>query len=327
MVQARLREHVQHAARRAGLRVRRSEDHARHARQHDRARRTSRTARASRRATRRAAASRPASAASRSARISAWAVGSPRSSRSFGAAAISSPSLAITQPTGTSSCSIDRSASRSASRMKYSSRGKNAVLMPPTTSRRPGSARRAAARRAGRRGRPAAVRGRQRQRRAPPAPSSAGSISSLVPVDRVAQRASSGGRDSRARGAPCRRVAPVLGHQQQPLGRDRRRQSERLDAREPARPRAAGPAAGAARRTGGRSARSARPSQVVAAEHVALAGLPRSAASRWPAATSRTSTMFVAGVDDRGQTAEQVVADGRVDVSPGWSGRAARRST
>ena len=71
-------------------------------------------------------------AASRSASTSQWAVGSLRSSRSFGAAAITSPSWAITQPTGTSSCSKDRSASRNARRMKYSSRGKNRGVMLPS---------------------------------------------------------------------------------------------------------------------------------------------------------------------------------------------------
>src|SRR3954471_7057151 len=66
--------------------------------------------------------------ASRSARISAWAVGSPRSSRSLRAAASTSPSWTNTAPIGTSSCSSARSASRRASRMKYSSRGKNPRL-------------------------------------------------------------------------------------------------------------------------------------------------------------------------------------------------------
>ena len=47
----------------------------------------------------------------------------------------------------------------------------------------------------------------------------------------------------------------------------------------------------------GRPARSARPAP------------PRSAASRWPAATSRTSTTLVVGVHHRGQPAAQVVAD------------------
>src|SRR3954453_242713 len=63
-------------------------------------------------------------AASRMARTSAWAVGSPRSSRSFGAAATTSPPETTTHPIGTSSCSAARSASLNASRMKYSSRGK-----------------------------------------------------------------------------------------------------------------------------------------------------------------------------------------------------------
>src|SRR5450759_4078445 len=56
--------------------------------------------------------------------ISAWAVGSWRSSRSLWAAAISSPPRATTAPIGTSSCSGARCASRKARRMKYSSRGK-----------------------------------------------------------------------------------------------------------------------------------------------------------------------------------------------------------
>src|SRR6476659_9207846 len=62
--------------------------------------------------------------ASRIASTSACAVGSARSSRSFPAAASTSPWRTTTAPTGTSSCPTARSASRSASRMKCSSRPK-----------------------------------------------------------------------------------------------------------------------------------------------------------------------------------------------------------
>ena len=50
----------------------------------------------------------------------------------YGAAASTSPSCAITHPTGTSSCSTERSASRNARRMKYSSRGKNREVIRPS---------------------------------------------------------------------------------------------------------------------------------------------------------------------------------------------------
>src|SRR6185312_8007124 len=63
-------------------------------------------------------------AAARRAIISAWAVGSSRSSRSLWPAPITSPSWTTMAPTGMSSCSSARDASRSARRMKYSSRGK-----------------------------------------------------------------------------------------------------------------------------------------------------------------------------------------------------------
>src|SRR6185295_11864919 len=62
--------------------------------------------------------------ASRIASTSAWAVGSARSSRSLPAAARTSPSRTTTAPIGTSSWSAARSASRSAKRMKCSSRPK-----------------------------------------------------------------------------------------------------------------------------------------------------------------------------------------------------------
>src|SRR3954453_11621536 len=71
-------------------------------------------------------------AASRMARTSAWAVGSPLSSRSFGAAATTSPSETTTHPIGTSSCSRARSASLNARRMKYSSRGKKCAWLSGT---------------------------------------------------------------------------------------------------------------------------------------------------------------------------------------------------
>src|SRR3954453_12918094 len=69
-----------------------------------------------------------ARAASRIARISACAVGSWRSSRSLWPAPMTSPSCTRTAPIGTSSCSSARSASRRASCMKYSSRGKKPRL-------------------------------------------------------------------------------------------------------------------------------------------------------------------------------------------------------
>src|SRR3954453_11946370 len=78
-----------------------------------------------------------ARAASRKAMISACAVGSCRSSRSLPPAPMTSPSWTSTAPIGTSSCSRARSASRRASRMKYSSRGKNARLALMTASQLP----------------------------------------------------------------------------------------------------------------------------------------------------------------------------------------------
>src|SRR3954454_3612239 len=76
--------------------------------------------------------SRTRAAASRIASTSAWAVGSPLTSRSFGAAATTSPSATTTQPIGTSSCSRARSASLNARRMKYSSRGKKCAWLSGT---------------------------------------------------------------------------------------------------------------------------------------------------------------------------------------------------
>src|SRR4051812_9877299 len=71
-----------------------------------------------------------ARAASRRAMISACAVGSCRNSRSLRPTPMTSPSRTTTAPIGTSSCSSARSASRRASRMKYSSRKKNLSVIP-----------------------------------------------------------------------------------------------------------------------------------------------------------------------------------------------------
>src|ERR1019366_4288815 len=70
-----------------------------------------------------------ARAPSRRAMISAWAVGSWRSSRSLCPLARTSPLRTTTAPIGTSSCSNARSASRRARRMKKSSRGKKCSLI------------------------------------------------------------------------------------------------------------------------------------------------------------------------------------------------------
>ena len=87
-------------------------------------RRTSRTARASRTGRCRAAASSRAAGLPHAARASRRAPSGRGAARARCApAAITSPSCTITAPIGTSSWSRARSASRRASRMKYSSRG------------------------------------------------------------------------------------------------------------------------------------------------------------------------------------------------------------
>ena len=74
--------------------------------------------------------------------------------------------------------------------------------------------------------------------------------------------------------------------------------------------RAAAPPAGGGRRTARRPAPAAPPSRRRARRaRSARPGRPRSAASRWPAATSRTSTMFVSPSTTAGQPPAQVVAD------------------
>ncbi len=129
VVQPRLAQHVEHAPARARLWIARRRRPRADARQHDRS--GAHRAWLERHVQHRvqhAPARRVASAASRSASSSACAVGSWRSSRSLCAAATTSPPRTITAPIGTSSCSNARSASRKASRMKYSSRGKEGSL-------------------------------------------------------------------------------------------------------------------------------------------------------------------------------------------------------
>ena len=193
-------------------------------------------------------------------------------------------------PIGTSSCSSARSASRSASLMKYSSRGKkrgaHAPDHQPAARVALGKAQRAEQ----------ADPAGQAHARWPPATAASGaasekarsSISSWYQAIVSRSVRSSGARPVAELAARlARRVAPVLGHQQPALRRDRRRQSELLDPRGPARrPRAAAPCSGCCtpdRR--GHPLDQLHPAQVVAAEHVALAGparAPRRAGGRRP---------------------------------------------